>query len=196
MESIQQRIKEQFSQVSYHRELSDALIAAHRLSSQWRNAVYYVLEGRDGRFTVLWKERGHVLRFHSDDESLVARVQANAADSGDPSRIYPADLTDDHVRQLEERRGDPGWNAALHILTFPPIAEKSGIWSNVDPVHGIDFAQMLEETGYMSGGERRLVRIAASCYGTSHLVQLQEVVSGLCDEWMDRALEAIRMSGR
>lgn len=176
-------------------QFADALVAAHRLSSEWGNAMFYVIRA-DDRFLIVWKMRGDVMRFHSDAVEVAAKVQANVRPSEDPHFIYPSFLAKHDIELLESRRGDPGWNAALHLLTFPPLARKAGIWNNVDGAAGIDFRRMMEETGYMSSGERRLVRIAASCYNGSHTVGLQDVLSGLSDDWFERAVEAMRMATR
>jgi hypothetical protein len=88
-------------------------------------------------------------------------------------------------------RSDPAWMAALTILTFGPFAN-GGIWRHVDLYsRTIDFHSMLQGTGHLSSGERKLLEVAASCFNGDHSINLWSLCV-LDHQFGSAALAAIR----
>lgn len=87
---------------------------------------------------------------------------------------------------------DPAWRAALHILTSPLFAHAGGVWACVDlKERSIDFETMMN-LGW-SGGERRMLRIAASLFNPQFTVALWEDLGNLDHRNVQIVLEAIRL---
>jgi len=88
--------------------------------------------------------------------------------------------------------GDPGWRAALHILTSPLFEESGAVWSRVDlKSRSIDFADMLD--GPWSGGERRMLRLAASLFNPKFSVALWEDLGSLDHDNAQVVLDAMAL---
>jgi hypothetical protein len=79
--------------------------------------------------------------------------------------------------------------AAAHILTRCGQGRLLDalrlVWED-DEAAEIDWPATLESTGYLSGGERRLLALAASL-GSGHLVDLADALTGL-DTWNGQAV--------
>lgn len=87
---------------------------------------------------------------------------------------------------------DPAWRAALHILTSPLFENAGGVWSRVDlKERSIDFEEIV--AGPWSGGERRMLRIAASLFNPQFTVALWEDLGNLDHRNVQVALEAMRL---
>jgi ABC-type lipopolysaccharide export system ATPase subunit len=83
------------------------------------------------------------------------------------------------------------WRAALVILLHETFMDDGRVWAHVDlEKERIHFDRMLED-GTFSGGERRLLEIAASLFSTDHQVNLWSILSGLDDTHTSLALYAI-----
>lgn len=89
-------------------------------------------------------------------------------------------------------RGDPAWRAALHILTSPMFEDAEAVWSRVDlQKQSIAFKEMLNYA--WSGGERRMLRIAASLFSPRFTVSLWEDLGYLDHGNVAVAIEAMRL---
>ena len=86
--------------------------------------------------------------------------------------------------QMQQRRRaelseDAAWRAAFII--FDRLGKDARIWRHVDlDTATLDFKAMLDE-GTFSGGERRLIEIAASLFNQEHDVNLWSVLRSLDD---------------
>ena len=100
----------------------------------------------------------------------------------------------EHVAALREwARGMTALSAATELLIRAGFAQKSRPWIRYDEdTHRpwIDFDQIPDLCGAMSGGEQRLLRIAASLGGTTPIVLGDEIV-GLDHRWTELVRIAI-----
>jgi hypothetical protein len=73
----------------------------------------------------------------------------------------------------ESLYGDPAWAAVLHIFNSRMFVNSQAVWKHVDlQRRSIDFEEILKR-GW-SGGERRILRIAASLFNQDTEVNLWE----------------------
>jgi hypothetical protein len=87
---------------------------------------------------------------------------------------------------------DPGWRAALHILTSPLFEDAGGVWSHVYlERRSIMFDAIL--AGPWSGGELRMLRLAASLFNPDYKVALWSDLGAIDDDNALVALEAMRL---
>jgi hypothetical protein len=87
---------------------------------------------------------------------------------------------------------DPAWRAVLHILLSPLFADAAGVWSRVDmPGRTIDFEEIL--AGPWSGGELRMLKLAASLFNPRFTVALWSDLGGIDGENAAVLIEAMRL---
>src|SRR5688572_234867 len=92
--------------------------------------------------------------------------------------------------RLEELGRDPGWKGALTI--FERFAEDGRIWSRVDlDRQSIDFRKILDDVTF-SGGELRMLRIAASLFNQDFDINLHKALSNLDERATATVLLAIQ----
>jgi hypothetical protein len=88
---------------------------------------------------------------------------------------------------------DSGWRCALVILLHPRFANDARVWRYVhlDSAE-IFFREMLDD-GTFSGGERRMVSLAAGLFnGHEYPVDLVWILSGVDDHFYSVAMTAIQ----
>ena len=170
-----------------------ALVGALQRSRAAVGAVQFVLQLADERVGVAAREQQEVL-VELGHGTVVAEVRASlvAEDLG-AELAFPPHVSDDEAERLRDKVRDPGWAAALYILTGPGLAGKEDVWQHVRSV-GIDWDAILEGSFYLSGGEERMLRIAASCFSSAYSVSVGVALAGLSDEWRERALSAMRLA--
>ena len=87
---------------------------------------------------------------------------------------------------------DPGWRGALHILMSPLFVDAGEVWARVDlKRRSIDFEEILK--GPWSGGERRMLRVAASLFNPQFSVALWEDLGGIDDANSQVLLDAMAL---
>lgn len=90
----------------------------------------------------------------------------------------------------------PDCRAALIILTSSMFSRDARVWKHVDiDRHRIHFSRILRDYTF-SGGQRRMLRIAASLFNAMHKTQLFEDLNGLDDYNTTVVLRAICASVR
>ena len=95
---------------------------------------------------------------------------------------------DERIAELFRERD---WRAVLTILQSRLFERDSRVWDHVDLIkRDIDFHRILEDATF-SGGERRLLRIAASLFSTWMEINLWHELGGLDEEHTTVALRAI-----
>jgi len=87
---------------------------------------------------------------------------------------------------------DPGWRAALHIITSPTFRRNDArLWSHVDfEGRSLFFDKILDE-GTWSSTEALMLRAAWSLFNQDCLVNLWGVVNWLSDDQAVTLLDAI-----
>jgi hypothetical protein len=86
---------------------------------------------------------------------------------------------------------EPDWHATLIILTSRLLSGDRRVWKHVDLDRGlIHFKRILRDYTF-SGGERRMVELAASLYNREHKVNLHHALGGLDGSVERVALRAI-----
>lgn len=96
--------------------------------------------------------------------------------------------TDHHDRLRNWAKGMYPCEAATELLIRTRWAEPGQPW--VEPDGWIDFNKIIPNTGAYSGGERRLLAIAASIAGAEP-VDLDDAISGIDRRTLDLVLAAI-----
>lgn len=100
-------------------------------------------------------------------------------------------------------RGNHPSEAGVELLIFAGKIKNGYPWVHVtlaDPISGfpelaeIDVDELLDNSGVWSGGEQRLVRIAASLLG-GPAVDLSENLSGLDRDMLEHVLAAVAHAG-
>ena len=93
---------------------------------------------------------------------------------------------------LQQLCREPDWHAALIIVSSDAFARDSRVWSQVDlDRREIRFDRILRD-GTFSGGEKKLLEIAASLFNGDHKVNLWRAFGGLDCRFTDTAIRAIR----
>ena len=93
-------------------------------------------------------------------------------------------------QRTKELSRDPAWRAVFRI--FERFDQDRRIWTHVDlDARTINFQAMLQD-GTFSGGELRMIEIAASLYNQEHKVNLWLSLAGLDDENSAAVVEAVR----
>lgn len=113
---------------------------------------------------------------------LRRRMQADAAAERQREREAAQAKRQARINRLCR---EPDWHATLIILTGRALNGDARVWRHVDIDRGlIHFKRILRDYTF-SGGERRLVEIAASLFNRDHKVNLHHVLGGL-DETNER----------
>ncbi len=82
--------------------------------------------------------------------------------------------------KIRKVRRDPAWLAVFRI--FERFDGDERIWAHVDlEREGINFEEMLDD-GTFSGGERRMIKIAASLFNQDYEINLWSVLGNLDEE--------------
>jgi hypothetical protein len=94
--------------------------------------------------------------------------------------------------RIAELSRAPDWRAALLILTSDMFKHDGRVWQHVDlsGSGSIHFEKMLDD-GTFSGGERRLLKIAASLFSQRQQINLWATLNGLDEKNTALALRAI-----
>ncbi|MCB5280320.1 hypothetical protein [Arthrobacter sp. ES1] len=111
-------------------------------------------------------------------------------------------MTTTHEEQLRTwAKGSYPLVAATELLLRAfggRFAREGNPWVIKDPAHGniwIDFEQIPENVGGLSGGERRFLLLTASLAGVGVVVELGEVLPGLDREVLNLVLAAVAHAG-
>ena len=95
------------------------------------------------------------------------------------------------IQALKDRtRRDSLRAGAFHVLTSRRFASEHRVWRHVDSDFRIDFADMLAE-GTWSSGERALLELAASLYGSSIQADVGRLLAVLGDSGREVAFGAV-----
>jgi hypothetical protein len=82
-------------------------------------------------------------------------------------------------KRINQLSGDPAWHAVLILFTGRMFNGDGRVWKHIDLDNGrIYFHRILKDYTF-SGGQRRMVEIAASLFNHNHSVNLHQVLSGL-----------------
>ena len=96
-------------------------------------------------------------------------------------------MNEERKRELSRSRD---WRAVFKI--FERFGEDERLWRHVNlETKSIDFPAMLEG-GTFSGGERRLLKVAAYLFSQDYEVNLWSVLAGLDKENSAAVVEAVR----
>jgi len=110
------------------------------------------------------------------------------------SNDAPTRSNDEHLAALREwARGSTTLVAATEPLIRTGFAQEGRPWIHYDEIARrpwVDFDEIPELSGGMSGGQRRLLRIAASLGGTTPII-LADEVAGLDRVWTELVSIAI-----
>ena len=101
-------------------------------------------------------------------------------------------MTDQHATSRPELPADwatdPYWSAAVHLLDS--FGDDGRVWAHVTP-EGIDYPAILDE-GW-SGGQRRILRAAASLWNDETPVSVLDILAGVGDAHWQRFIEAAQI---
>ena len=105
----------------------------------------------------------------------------------------PQAIANDRDSKLAQLCREPDWHAALTILPSDAfIREEGRVWRHVDLARKeIHFERILKD-GTFSGGEKRLLEIAASLFNSDHKVNLWRAFGMLDGHFTEIAIRAIR----
>jgi ABC-type multidrug transport system fused ATPase/permease subunit len=104
----------------------------------------------------------------------------------------PPTIANDSDSKLAQLCREPDWHAAGTILASDAFIRDGRVWSYVNLVRKeIHFDRILKD-GTFSGGERRLIEIAASLFNSNHKVNLWRAFAMLDSHSTEIAIRAIR----
>ena len=104
----------------------------------------------------------------------------------------PPAIANDRDSKLAQLCREPDWHAALTILTSDAFMQDGRVWRHVDLARKeIHFERILKD-GTFSGGEKRLLEIAASLFNSDHKVNLWRAFGMLDGHFTEIAIRAIR----
>jgi ABC-type lipopolysaccharide export system ATPase subunit len=104
----------------------------------------------------------------------------------------PPAIANDLDSKLEQLCRESDWHAALTILTSDAFGRDGRVWRHVDLARReIHFNRILKD-GTFSGGEKRLLEIAASLFNSDHKVNLWRTFGMLDGPFTEVAIRAIR----
>ncbi len=99
---------------------------------------------------------------------------------------------DRRQKRINQLCADPAWHAVLILFTGRLLNGDGRVWRHVDLEAGqIHFPRILKDYTF-SGGQRRMVEIAASLFNHGHNVNLHRVLGGFDYENEELVLKALR----
>jgi hypothetical protein len=106
-------------------------------------------------------------------------------------RLEASNVFDSEDRQRAEvLLGDPGWAAALTILSFPPLAAKARPFIRLER-RRIEFEDLTQAALSWSSGEQVLVDAAMSLYNGRRTVDLSALMGTLRGAWTDALIAGL-----
>ncbi len=104
----------------------------------------------------------------------------------------PPTIANDRDAKMAQLCREQDWHAALTILASDAFMQDGRVWRHVDLARKeIHFERILKD-GTFSGGEKRLLEIAASLFNSDHKVNLWRAFGMLDGHFTEIAIRAIR----
>jgi hypothetical protein len=119
-----------------------------------------------------------IFEFQRFPHVLVARMESSNA-FNEEDTLLARDLS-----------GDPGWAAALTILSFPPLAAKARPFIRLER-RRIEFDDLIEAARAWSSGERLLVDAAMSLFNGRRTVDLSALMGTFDEAWADALIAGL-----
>lgn len=99
---------------------------------------------------------------------------------------------DRRQKRINQLCGDPAWHSVLILFTGRLLNGDGRVWHHVDLDKAqIHFNRILKDYTF-SGGQRRMVEIAASLFNHGHSVNLHRVLNGFDYENEELVVKALR----
>jgi len=94
----------------------------------------------------------------------------------------------DRIAHLS-KAGD--WRAALMILTSERFRDEPRVWKHVDLERGCIYFEKMLEDGTFSGGEHRMLKLAASLFSQEFEINMWMTFNFLDEDFTELAIRAI-----